>query len=308
MKLNLVSIFDLNAADIWSLISLSRALKKSKKANTALNGKTLGLIFEKPSTRTTVSFAVAMYKVGGFPLILDAQKLQRRRGETIKDTAVTLSKYLDGIVIRAFSHGDVAEFAKWSSIPIINGLTDREHPCQILGDLLTIVENRNIKTVADLKKLKIVFVGDGNNIANTWIAASSILGLNFTLARPAGYGPDAEILSQSLEASKKSEASLNITEDPFIASKGADVIYTDVWTSMGSESELEKRKIVFKDYQINEGLLGLAKKNSLVMHCLPANRGEEITNDVIEGKNSVIFEQVENRLHIQKAVLIKLLG
>ena len=303
MTKHLLSVFDLNKAEIWSIIKSAIALKKSGKSSKVLAGYALGMIFEKPSTRTSVSFAVAMDQLGGMPLMLDAKNLQRKRGETIKDTAYTLSRYLDGMMIRAFKHSDVQEFAKWSSVPIINGLTDREHPCQVFGDILTIVEKRKIKTIDGLKQIKVAFVGDGNNMANSWCAAAGVLGFSLYLARPKGYGPNKEILEHSLMEAKKSGGKVEVLESAQDAVKNADVIYTDVWTSMGEEDEAEERRIIFKSYQINSKLLSLAKANCLVMHCLPAIRGEEITSDVMDGKNSVIFDQAENRLHIQKAIL-----
>ena len=309
MNKNLLSIFDLSAREAWDLLALAKKLKAGKRNRTNLAGKTLGLIFEKPSTRTTVSFAVAMYQLGGFPLILNAENLQRKRGETIQDTARTLSRYLDGIMIRAFRHDDVEELARWSSIPIINGLTNREHPCQVLGDILTIIEKRKIKSLAALKKIKVVFVGDGNNVAGSWIAAAAVFGFSFTLAGPKkGYGPDKKILDKALDMARKSGGRISIDNDPERAVHGADVLYTDVWTSMGDEAQHEKRTIIFQPYQLNARLLSYAKKDCLVMHCLPAIRGEEITAEVLEGRNSVVFDEAENRLHIQKAILTTLLG
>lgn len=307
MNNDLLSIYDLTAKEIWSLLTLARKLKSGKRNSTALAGKTLGLIFEKPSTRTTVSFAVAMYQLGGFPLILNAANLQRKRGEPIEDTARTLSRYIDGIMIRAFRHEDVEEFSRWATIPIINGLTDREHPCQVLGDILTILEKKKITTPAGLKKVKVTFVGDGNNVANSWIAAAAVMGFSFTIAGPDGYAPDQDILDRARAQAAKTGARITVTTDARAAVKDADVIYTDVWTSMGDEDELEKRKVIFQPYQVNGKLLSQAKRDCLVMHCLPAIRGEEITADVMEGSHSVIFDEAENRLHIQKAVLISLL-
>ena len=304
---NLLSIYDLTPKVINDLLLLALALKKGRKVNSTLAGKTLGLIFEKPSTRTTVSFAVAMYQLGGFPLILQSQNLQRQRGETLHDTALTLSRYLDGIVIRAFKHTDVAELAKWSSVPVINGLTDLEHPCQVLGDMLTIMEARNIKNAKDFKKVKIVFVGDGNNIANSLIGAAALLGASFVLLGPEGYGPNRELLKKAKAVAMQTGAKIEISSDLKKAANGADVIYTDVWTSMGDESERSERLKAFKNYQVNSKLLKNAKKDCVVMHCLPAVRGEEISAEVMDGPNSAIFDQAENRLHIQKAVLVYLL-
>ncbi len=214
MKKDLISIFDLTCAEMWQIFKLTAKLKAGKVKTGILAGKSIGLIFEKPSTRTTVSFAVAMYQLGGFPLILNPQNLQRRRGETIKDTAKTLSVYLDGIVIRAFKHSDIKEFAKWASVPVVNGLTDREHPCQVLGDILTIMEKKKIKTPAKLSEIKVVFVGDGNNMANSWLGAAGMLGFNFVLARPKGYGPNEEMLKESTSRAKLSGGMIEIVEDP----------------------------------------------------------------------------------------------
>lgn len=308
IKRDLLSVFDLSAADIWSLLSLAIRLKSGARTTDYLRGKTLGLIFEKPSTRTTVSFAVAMQQLGGFPLILNAQNLQRKRGETLHDTALTLSRYLDVIMIRAFHHKDVAELARWATIPVINGLTDTEHPCQVLGDILTLMEHKKIRSRAALKKLKVVFAGDGNNMAQSWLAAASLMGFSFTLACPDGYGPDEGLMKRVRQEAAQSGATIAITRDVQAAVSGADAIYTDVWTSMGDESEEKVRKRDFKPYQVNARLVAKAKSGCLVMHCLPAIRGEEVTADVLDGPQSVIFDQAENRLHIQKAVLLFLLG
>jgi len=306
-KKDLLSIFDLSSAEMWALLKKAAILKNAKKHSAMLAGKSLGLIFEKPSTRTTVSFAVAMNQLGGFPLILNPQNLQRRRGESIKDTARTLSRYLDSIVIRAFRHADIEEFATWSSVPVINGLSDMEHPCQVMGDILTVMEKKKIKTPEELRKIKVVFVGDGNNMANTWIGAAAALGFSFTLARPDGYGPSNAMLQKARAIAKASGATIEITENPLQAVKNADVIYTDVWTSMGEEAEAEKRRVVFRPYQVNSKLIAGAKKGCIVLHCLPAIRGEEITDDVMDSPDSSIFDQAENRLHIQKAVLVHLI-
>ncbi|MCX5781182.1 MAG: ornithine carbamoyltransferase [Elusimicrobia bacterium] len=307
MTKHLLSIYDLNEKAIKNLLLLSAAIKNSKKYNNILSGKTLGLIFEKPSTRTTVSFAVAMYQLGGYPLILQAQNLQRQRGETLHDTAKTLSRYLDGVVIRAFKHSDVQEFARGSSMPVINGLTDLEHPCQALGDMLTIMEKKKLKNFKDFKKIKIVFVGDGNNMANSLIGACAFMGCNFVISGPDGYSPNQILLKKAEAIAKKTGAKIEINNNPQKAVEGADIIYTDVWTSMGEENERSERLKAFKSYQVNKNLLNLAKKDCIVMHCLPAIRGEEISAEVMDGPNSVVFDQAENRLHVQKAVLVYLL-
>jgi ornithine carbamoyltransferase len=305
-KKDILSIYDLTAKEIKSLLNKAFELKSKKKHLTDLTGKTLGLIFEKPSTRTMVSFATAMVQLGGSPILLNAQNLQRKRGESIHDTSLALSCYLNGFMIRAFKHSDVEEFAKYSSIPVINGLTDYEHPCQILADIMTIMELHKIKTVEALKKCKIVFVGDSNNVANSMIAVSAVLGLDFTLVCPKEYAPEKALLNKALKYTAESGAEIRISSD-INAAKDADAIYTDVWTSMGSEGEEKKRKKLFAPYQVNSELLKKASSKCIVLHCLPAVRGEEITADIMDKYEYSIFTQAENRLHVQKAVLLYLL-
>jgi ornithine carbamoyltransferase len=305
-KKDILSIYDLSYEEIKALLNKAFELKSKKKHITDLTGKTLGLIFEKPSTRTMVSFAAAMVQLGGFPVILNAQNLQRKRGESIHDTSLALSGYLDCIMIRAFKHSDVEEFAKYSSIPVINGLTDFEHPCQILADIMTIMELHKIKTVEGLKKIKIVFSGDSNNVANSMLAVSAVLGLDFTLICPKEYAPEKVLLDKALKYTAKTGAEIKISSD-INAAKNADVLYTDVWTSMGAEAEEKKRKKAFAPYQINAELLKKASSKCIVLHCLPAIRGEEITADIMDKYEYGIFTQAENRLHAQKAVLLYLL-
>lgn len=305
-KKDILSIYDLSDKEIKALLNKAFELKSKKKHITDLTGKTLGLIFEKPSTRTMVSFAAAMVQLGGFPVILNAQNLQRKRGESIHDTSLALSGYLDCIMIRAFKHSDVEEFAKYSTVPVINGLTDREHPCQILADVMTIMEFHKITTLGDLKKIKIVYIGDGNNISNSLLAIASVLGMNLTLIAPKEYLTGKELLNKSLEYISKSKAEIKVTSD-INAAKNADVLYTDVWTSMGAEAEEKKRKKAFAPYQINAELLKKASSKCIVLHCLPAIRGEEITADIMDKYEYGIFTQAENRLHAQKAVLLYLL-
>lgn len=305
-KKDILSIYDLSEKEIKSLLNKAFELKSKKKHLTDLTGKTLGLIFEKPSTRTMVSFAAAMVQLGGFPILLNSQNLQRKRGESIHDTAMALSKYVNGLMIRAFKHADVQEFAKYSSVPVINGLTDFEHPCQILADIMTIMELHKVKTVEGLKKIKIVFIGDSNNVANSMLAVSAVLGLDFTLICPKEYAPEKILLNKALEYTAKTGAEIKITSD-INAAKNADVLYTDVWTSMGAESEEKKRKKAFAPYQINAELLKKASSKCIVLHCLPAIRGEEITADIMDKYEYSIFTQAENRLHVQKAVLLYLL-
>lgn len=299
-----ISISDFSRNEIWSLLELARKLKKNRLSQ-ALHGKTVGLIFQKPSTRTAVSFAAGVAQLGGQPLILSADILQIKRGESPRDTSRVLSRYLDAIVVRANHHADVIEMAGYSSIPVINGLTDLEHPCQVLADMMTIMEANKMKHPKQLEGFKLAYFGDGNNMANSLILASAILGLEFTLACPPGYEPRAEILAR---AKKLGNVSIEVTKDPVQAAKGAQALYTDVWVSMGQEAEANRRKDVFGPYQLNASLLGMARSKALVMHCLPAHRGEEITEDVLEGTQSVVFEQAENRLHVQKAILMMLLG
>jgi ornithine carbamoyltransferase len=297
-KQDLLSISDFSSADIGELLLLARKLKKSPLSK-LLAGKTVGLIFQKPSTRTTVSFAVGVSQLGGQPLILSADVLQIKRGESPKDTGRVLSRYLDAIVMRASQHEELVELAKYASIPVINGLTNREHPCQVLADLLTIMDHRKMKHPKDLKGFKVSYLGDGNNVAQSWMLAASLLGVQLKLACPKGYEPDPDF---------PRGGSVEVLNDPVTAVKGADAIYTDVWTSMGQESEMQKRRQVFAPYQVNSSILRQASPKALIMHCLPAHRGEEITEEVMEGPNSVIFDQAENRLHVQKAILAMFLS
>lgn len=289
---------DFTAKEIDGLLKRSLLLKNRWKRGLSthpLAGKYLGLIFDKPSTRTRVSFEVAMWQLGGSSVYLDPGTTQIKRGEPVPDSARVLSRYLQGIVIRTFDHKTVEEWARWSTIPIINGLTDLLHPCQIFCDLLTIVEKRG-----SYKGLKVAYIGDGNNVANSWLEAASLLDFSLTLACPKGYEPDARILKEANGASRRS---IVVTRDPLEAVKGADVIYTDVWASMGQEKERAGRKRRFKGYQVNSRLLQRAKKSAMVMHCLPAHAGEEISAEVLEGPQSIVFDQAENRLHGQKGIL-----
>ena len=306
MKKDLLRVADLSREEIQELLDLGQELKAKQKASqrvTPLTGKTLGLIFEKSSTRTRVSFEVGMYQLGGHSLFLSSKDLQLGRGETIPDTARVLSRYLDGLVIRTFGHEIVEEMSRHATIPIINGLTDQHHPCQVLADLLTIQEKRQ-----RLHGLKVSYVGDGNNMANSWLEGAAKLGLHLTLACPLGYEPDSETYQEALREAAKSDARIEITHDPQKAAEGADVLYTDVWASMGQEQEHQKRLSAFQGFQLNQSLLRLAKPEVLVMHCLPAHRGEEISDEVLDGPHSIVWDQAENRLHLQKAILVKWLG
>ncbi len=295
---HLLRLTDLTPKEIDALLERSLALKKRLKRGLAdhpLAGKSLGLIFDKPSTRTRVSFEVAARQLGGGSIYLDPGTTQLKRGEPISDSARVLSRYLDGIVIRTFEHAIVDEWARWSSVPVINGLTDLLHPCQIFCDLLTIVEKKG-----KYRGLKVAYVGDGNNVANSWLETASILDFSVAVACPEGYDPDRGILE---EARRSSRAGVGVTRDPQEAVDGADVVYTDVWASMGQEEEKEARKKAFKGYQVNSRLVEKAKKDAIVMHCLPAHAGEEISQEVLEGPRSVVFDEAENRLHGQKGIL-----
>lgn len=313
VKKDLISLSDLGKKEILSLFELTKEFKEKQKKGkkyTPLVGKTLAMIFQKPSTRTSVSFAVGMYQLGGLPLIFNVEELQLRRGESLADTAKVFSRYVDGVMIRTTNHQDVLEFAKHTTIPVINGLTNLEHPCQVLSDLYTILETYHLPfTIYQPARLKIVFLGEGNNIANSWILGAGILGLNLTICTPVGYEPDKRIYQEGQKIAFKTGAKINISHNPQEAVKNADILYTDVWVSMDAEKEVdvEKRKKIFQPYQLNSELLKKAKPNCKVMHCLPAHRGEEITDEVMDGANSIVFDQAENRLHLQKALLVKLL-
>jgi ornithine carbamoyltransferase len=300
--MNLISIFDLSHAEIEALIEKGKELKRERKegerARKDLKGKTLALIFEKPSTRTRVSFEVAMHELGGNVMSLNWNELQLGRGERIRETAKVLSSYVDAIMIRVYGHSTIEELAKYASIPVINGLSDLEHPCQTLADLMTIKEHKK-----KLAGVNVAWVGDGNNVCNSLIGGAAITGMNVVVACPKGYEPDEGVV----EKAKEMGCEVLIRNNAEEAATDADVLYTDVWVSMGEEEESEKRKRDLKNYQLNEDLVGVAKEDVIVMHCMPVHIGEEITEDVINTINSVIFEQAENRLHAQKALLLKLL-
>jgi ornithine carbamoyltransferase len=305
-KKDFISITDVSPREIDDLLKLAARLKKSEDDPQVLTGKTIALIFEKPSTRTLVSFAGGIHGLGGFPLVLQSSDLQWKRGESVPDMARVMSRYIHGIVIRARSHADVESFARHSSIPIINGLTDTEHPCQVLADLLTIWERQGRK-MANLRKLRIVFLGDSNNVSYSWMLLAGMLGLNFVLACPEGYNPDPAIWGKARGLAAASGGKLELMHDPVAAAREADVLYTDVWTSMGHEAEEARRKQDFQPFQLNAALVAKARPGVIVLHCLPARRGEEITDEVIEGPNSLVFDQAENRLHIEQAILVNLL-
>ncbi len=296
-----LSLHDFTTEEIYQILDLAAELKeKQKKGEThhILKGKTLGMIFEKSSTRTRVSFEVGMYQLGGSALFLSNRDLQIGRGEPIRDTARVLSRYLDGIMIRTFEGAKVEELADFASIPVINALTDEEHPCQVLADLQTIREHKG-----ELKGLKMVYIGDGNNMVNSLMHGCAKVGMDISVATPAGYEPMESMVAEAMEDAKAFGSKVEITQDILAAAKDADVVYTDVWASMGQEGEAEKRQIAFKDYQVNAAVMAVAKPDAIVLHCLPAHRGEEITDEVIESKQSVVFDEAENRLHAQKAVM-----
>ncbi|AEI38780.1 ornithine carbamoyltransferase [Paenibacillus mucilaginosus] len=296
-----IGLVDYAPEEIQYLIDLAINLKKKNQAGEVfqpLKGKTLGMIFEKSSTRTRVSFEVGMYQLGGHALFLSKNDLQLGRGETIHDTAQTMSRYLDGIMIRTYAHRTVIELARGATVPVINGLTDLSHPCQALADYQTIQEKKG-----RLQGLKMAYIGDGNNMVHSLMMGAAKLGMNFAVATPQGYEPDSEVLELSREAASKAGSSIWVGTDPVEAIADADVVYTDVWASMGFEAEQKERELAFKNFQVNEALVKYAKKDYLFMHCLPAHRGEEVSEGVIDGANSVIFDQAENRLHAQKAVM-----
>lgn len=298
---HLLKLLDLTGGEITELLDLAAKIKADEKNGVRvpyLKGKTLGMIFAKSSTRTRVSFEVGMYQLGGYPLYLNSADTQLGRGEPIKDTARVLSRYLDGIIIRTFDQKDVEELAEWGSIPIVNALTDFAHPMQVLADLLTVREHKG-----KLAGLKLAFIGDGNNMANSLIVGCLKVGMKIAVACPKGYRPAEEVL-----AFAEGNEDFELYEKPEDAIRGADVVYTDVWTSMGQEEEREKRAAAFKGYQISEENMKLAGNGAMVLHCLPAHRGEEITEGVLEAHADEIFDEAENRLHAQKAVLVKLIG
>lgn len=301
---HLKKIADLSSADIEALLCRAMDLKRrpdEQFTSPPLAGKTIGLVFEKASTRTRISFEVAMTQLGGHSLVLGSEGSQMTRGESVADTARVLSRYLDGLVIRTYGQDVLEEWALHATIPVINGLTDLHHPCQVLADLLTMQER-----TGQLNGIKVAYIGDGNNVAHSLIEAAARMGMSLSLACPSRYEPNYMIVEAARIESYS--GTIEIVADPFIAVKDADFIYTDVWTSMGFETEQGTRTTVFSEFQVNAALLDVAKPEALVMHCLPAHRGEEITADVVDGPQSIVLDQAENRLHVQKAILEHLLG
>ncbi|MFB3883967.1 MAG: ornithine carbamoyltransferase [Thermodesulfobacteriota bacterium] len=298
---SLASLYDLTREEIEEIFKTSELLKLQLlrgQEHPILKGKTLAMIFEKPSTRTRISFEVGMWQLGGYALYLSATDLQLGRGETIGDTARVLSRYVNGIMARVFKHQTILDLIRYSEVPVINGLSDFTHPCQGLADLFTIYEKKG-----RLSGLKLAYIGDGNNVAHSLLYGCSKVGMDIVLGCPKGFEPSSKVVSDAEQVAKKNGSTIKVTKDPKEAVKGADVIYTDVWASMGQEKEREKRVKVFKPYQVNGKLVKGAKEDYLFMHCLPAHRGEEVTDEVADSKNSVIFDQAENRMHVQKALM-----
>ncbi len=301
-----ISIHDITQEEFHGLMDLAVKLKKETKAgipHPILKGKTLGMIFTKSSTRTRISFEVGMYQLGGHPLFLNANDMQLGRGESIYDTANVMSRFVDGIMIRTFAHQDVLDLAKYGTVPVINALTDYLHPCQAMADLMTVYEHKG-----KLEGLKLAYVGDGNNVAHSLLYACAKAGMDMSVATPKGYACADEVVENAKADGKATGSKIVITNDPEEAVSGADVICTDTWVSMGQEAEKAERVKIFKDYQVNAELFGKAKEDSVFIHCLPAYRGYEVTEDVIDGPRSIIFDEAENRLHAQKAILATLMA
>lgn len=302
MKKDFLALTDWSRDELDQIFELTRDLKAKQQRGEEhhlLKGKTLGMIFEKSSTRTRVSFEVGMYQLGGHALFLHSGTTQLGRGEPIKDTARVMSRYVDGIMIRTFSQAGVEELARWSDIPIINGLTDSYHPCQIMADLFTVIEHKG-----GYQDLTYCWIGDGNNMAHSWINAAAVFGFELRVATPKGYEPDAAVVARAKELG----ANVLYTHDPLEAARGAQVLNTDVWASMGQEAEQKERERAFVGFQLNDEVVAAAAPDCIVLHCLPAHRGEEITDSVIEGPHSVVFDEAENRLHVQKAIMATLMA
>lgn len=302
MKRDFLTITDFSRDEIFNTFALAKDMKEKVRRGIAhpyLRGKSLAMIFQKPSARTRISFETGMYQLGGHALYLGPAEIGLGTRESVADVAQVISRYNNIIMARVFAHKDVEDLAKYASVPVINGLSDLLHPCQIMGDLLTISEHKST-----CENLTVCYIGDGNNVVNSWLRAAVRISLNIRLGIPEGYDPDARLMKEVKAAGL---SKLEIFRNPLEAAKGADVIYTDVWASMGQEAEAEKRQVVFKDYQVNDTLVAQAAKDCIVMHCLPAHRGLEITDSVMDGSHSVVFDQAENRMHIQKAIMVKLL-
>jgi len=299
MKRDFLSIADLETDELYDILRLAQRLKSGEYRGKPLTGKTLAMIFEKSSTRTRVSFEVGTYQLGGHALFLSSRDIQLGRGEPIRDMARVLSRYVDGIMIRTFAQATLEELASFATVPVINGLTDLLHPCQVMADVLTIQENFG----EDLRERKVAWIGDGNNMANSWLNAAYRFGFELRLACPEGYRPDAQTLERARGA-----ANIVLTDDPKEAIAGVDVVNTDVWTSMGQEAETQKRMEAFRGYHVDGELMSRAAKHAIFLHCLPAHRGEEVADEVIEGPQSRVFDEAENRLHVQKAIMVRLMS
>jgi ornithine carbamoyltransferase len=303
---DLLSIADLTEEEFWELLEFAKLLKLETlagKRHDYLKGKTLAMIFQKPSTRTRVAFEVGMYQLGGYALYLSSNDMQLRRGETIADTARVLSRFVDGIMARVFDHQDVVDLAKYADVPVINGLSDEEHPSQVIADFLTIWEK-----FGALEGLKLAYVGDGNNVAHSLLLAAGLVGMDIAVATPAGFEPKPYYVEKAKQLAEKHGSLVEVMTDPIEAVTGADVVYTDVWASMGQESEHEERVKIFSPYQVNPKLMEYANVDAIFMHCLPAHRGEEVVDEVADSPQSAIFDEAENRLHAHKAILAMLLG
>ena len=301
-----ISIHDISCQEFEELLELALKLKKDQKAGikyTPLEGKTLGMIFTKASTRTRISFEVGMYQLGGHPMYLNANDMQLGRGESIYDTANVMSRFVDGIMIRTYDHQDVLDLARFGSVPVINALTDYLHPCQAMADLMTVYEHKG-----KLKGLKLAYVGDGNNVAHSLLYACAKAGVHMSVATPKGYECDAQVVANAQADAKETGAKILTCYDPWEAVKEADVVCTDTWTSMGQEAEKAERVKIFQEYQVNKELFAAAKPDAIFIHCLPAYRGYEVTEDIIDGPMSVVFDEAENRLHAQKAIMVKLMA
>jgi ornithine carbamoyltransferase len=304
MSRHFLSLADYSTASIRSLLNIAERVKTNPRSfNEACEGQTLAMIFQKPSLRTRVSFQTGIYQLGGQGIYLGPTDIQLHRGETISDTTKVLGRYVDGIMARVFAHSDVLELAAQGTVPVINGLSDQLHPCQVLADLQTVREHKG-----QLKGLKLAYIGDGNNMAHSILHGCARMGMTVAIGHPRGYAPDAEIVTRSRQMAADSGGGVLITEDPMEAADQADVIYTDVWVSMGQEEESRKRREHFSGFIVDSKLMGAARADAIFMHCLPAHRGEEVGAEVIDGPQSVVFDQAENRLHAQKAIMIKLMG
>lgn len=303
MKKDFISIADYSREEIEAIFDLTAELKAKTKRNEEhhiCNGKTMSMIFAKPSARTRISFETGMYQLGGYALYLSPQDIGIGKREAVKDIAQVISRYNDIIMARLFEHKHMEELAEFATVPVINGLTDYNHPCQIMADIFTVKEHRN-----SLDDVKITYIGDGNNIANSWLNLSAKLPMHLVICSPSGYEPDEKTLAYARNAGI---STVEVLSDPVAAVKDADVVYTDVWASMGQEAEALERKKIFMPFQVNSKLMQHARKEALVMHCLPAHRGDEITDEVIDSKQSIVFDEAENRMHVQKAIIAKLLA